>query len=262
METNELFTSLAKLESTLQEVESAKNQVKQTVDAYVILQKQIKEYTQSLDSIRSSIQGIISDIRAKGSELGSEAAGILASFEASTRKLLISLNESTSNVLEELKTNLSIANEDFTNKSKDVATEFKNSTDEQLAKLQQSVLALQKCTTLLEALQASIRDVLSQIDLIRQEIAELKQSLESSQNAQDIILSEIKIDLNSISNSLSILNDYQNKAFSEIITQFTTTSAKMDELASRLAKGRRTNLLMSIIIIGLLITLALLVLMK
>ena len=65
METNELLTSLARLENTLQEVESAKNQVKQTVDAYEVLQKQIKEYTQSLDSIKSSIQGIISDLHAR-----------------------------------------------------------------------------------------------------------------------------------------------------------------------------------------------------
>ena len=209
METNELLTSLARLESTLQEVESAKNQVKQTVEAYVILQEQIKEYTLSLDSIRFSIQGILSDIRARGSELGSEATSILASFEASARELLVSLNESTSNVLEELKTNLSKANEEFTNKSKDIATEFKNSTDEQLAKLQQSVLALQECTTSLEALQTSIKDTLSQIAQMRQEIADLKQALMDSQSSQDTIL-------NNLQDSINTQSQKNELAFAEI----------------------------------------------
>ena len=46
MEASELLTSLAKLETSLKEIESAKSQVKQTVDAYDILQKQISDYTQ------------------------------------------------------------------------------------------------------------------------------------------------------------------------------------------------------------------------
>lgn len=41
MEASELLTSLAKLETSLKEIESAKNQVKQTVDAYDILQNRL-----------------------------------------------------------------------------------------------------------------------------------------------------------------------------------------------------------------------------
>lgn len=189
METNELLTSLARLESALQEVESAKNQVKQTVDAYDVLQKQIKEYTQSLDSIKTSIQGIISDLRTRGSELESEATGILASFEASASQLLAKLSESTSDVLEELKIKLAKANEAFAKEGNNVAAGFKNSTDEQLTKLQQSVLALKECTTALEGLQTSVKNTLAEITQMKQGIAELKQSL--AMTRKSIIMSAI-----------------------------------------------------------------------
>ena len=252
METNELLTSLARLESTLQEVESAKNQVKQTVDAYDVLQKQIKEYTQSLDSIQSSIQGIISDLHTRRSELESDAAGILASFEASATQLLAKLSESTSGVLEELKTNLAKANEAFAKESKDVATGFKNSTNEQLARLQQSVLALKESTTALEGLQASVKDTLAEITQMKQGIA---QSLETFQEAQDAHLSEIKSGINSLTDSLGSFKSAQDNAFNNVDAQFKAHSEKMDSLAR--GQGKRQRLLFIVALINTVLVIAL-----
>lgn len=262
METNELLTSLARLETTLQEVESAKNQVRQTVAAYDILQKQIKEYTQSLDSIQSSIQGIISDLHTRRSELESDAAGILASFEDAATQLLAKLSESTSGLLEELKTNLAKANEAFAKESKDIAVGFKNSTDEQLAKLQQSVLALKECTTALEGLQTSVKDTLAEISKMKQGIAELKQSLETSQGAQDAILSEIKSGINSLSDELGSLKTAQDNAFNKVDAQFKANSEKIETLVSRLVKGQNLNRIIGIVNLLLIISIGLLLFLK
>lgn len=262
METNELLTSLARLESTLQEVESAKNQVRQTVAAYDILQKQIKDYTQSLDSIQSSIQGIISYLHTRRSELESDAASILASFEAAATQLLAKLSESTSGLLEELKTNLAKANEAFAKESKDIAVGFKNSTDEQLAKLQQSVLALKECTTALEGLQTSVKDTLAEITQMKQGIAELKQSLETSQGAQDAILSEIKSGINSLSDELGSLKTAQDNAFNKVDAQFKANSEKMDNLAARLDKRQRLLFIVALVNTVLVIALGVLFCLK
>lgn len=247
METNELLTSLARLENTLQEVESAKKQVKRTVDAYDILQNQIKEYTQSLDLIKTSIQGIISDLHFRRSELESDAKGILSSFESSATQLLAKLSESTAGVLEELRINLVKANEAFVQESKDAAAGFKNSTDEQLTKLQQSVLALKECTTALEGLKTSIKDTLAEITQMKQGIAELKQSLESSQSTQDALLSEIKSGINSLLNSLGFLETAQDNAFKIVDAQFKANSEKMDGYAKELSKSQKVNVVMSML---------------
>ena len=251
METNELLTSLARLENTLQEVESAKNQVKQTVDAYEVLQKQIKEYTQSLDSIKTSIQGILSDINGQRTSLGQEAMSITASLESKCNQ-----------VLETLKTNLASANETFAKEGKNITDSFKKSTDDELANLKITVQSLTECTTSLQALSVSIKDTLSQVNQLRQEIADLKQSLESSQGAQDVLLSEIKTGINSLSDSLVSLKSDQDNAFEGIDSQFKANSEIMNSLTKGLFKKQRTNIVMSIISLVFLFVLITLMLLK
>lgn len=262
METKELLASLAKLESTLQDVESAKNQVKQTVDAYDVLQKQIKEYTQSLESIKNSIHGILSDLQTRRSELESDASGILSSFEAASGQLLANLSESTSGILEELKTKLSKANEVFAKESNDISIGFKNNTEEQLTKLQQSVLALKECTTALEGLQTSVKDTLAEITQMKQGIAELKQSLESSQGVQDALLSEIKSSIGSLTDSFSSFKTSQDNAFKKVDSQFKANSDLLNSLTKELYKSHRFNIVISTISLVLLFVLITLMFLK
>lgn len=251
METNELLTSLARLETTLQEVESAKNQVKQIVDAYDILQKQIKEYTQSLDSIKTSIQGILSDINSQRTSLGQEAMDITAALESKCNQLL-----------ETLKTDLSAANETFAKEGKIITDSFKKSTDDELANLKTTVQSLKECTTSLQALSENIKDTLAQINQLRQEIAELKQSLETSQGAQDALLSEIKTGINSLSDELGSLKTAQDNAFNKVDAQFKANEEKMDSFAAGIAKGQRTNRILSILILVFVLVIGILLLIK
>lgn len=262
METNELLTSLSRLESTLQEVESAKNQVKQTVNAYDILQKKISEYTKSLDSIKTSIQGVVSDLRSQRASLGEEATSIASSLHAEAEHLFNKLSEDTTSVLNTLKAELTAINGQFASDSKAVADGFKNSTDEQLTKLQQSVRALKECTTTLEGLQTSIKDTLSEITLMKQGIAELKQSLESSQSAQDTLLSEIKSGINSLSDSLGSLKTAQDNAFNKVDSLIKTNSEKIDTFVARIVKGQNLNLFIGIVNLLLIISIGLLIFLK
>ena len=251
METNELLTSLARLESTLQEVESAKNQVKQTVDAYDILQKQIKEYTQSLDSIKTSIRGILSDINSQRTSLGQEAMGITASLESKCNQLL-----------KTLKTDLAAANETFAKEGKIISDSFKKSTDYELANLKTTVQSLKECTTALQALSESIKNTLSKINQLRQEIAELKQSLESSQGAQDALLSEINTCINSLSDELGSFKTAQDNAFKKVDAQFKANSEKMDNLARGLDKRQRLLFIVALVNTVLIIALGVLFCLK
>ena len=199
METKELLTSLAQLETSLKGIESAKEQVKQTVDAYTILQKQIKAYTDSLDSIKTSVEGIVSDLRAQRVSLGEEASGLATALEEKSATLFTRFSESSSEALSTLKSHLDAANELFSKDSKAVTESFKKNTDDELAKLQQSVQTLKECTATLCALDESIKNTLSEIEQVRKEIADLKQALTDSQSAQDSILKSIEESVDSLS---------------------------------------------------------------
>ena len=74
MEANEILTSLAKLETSLNEIESAKEQVQKTVGAYSAVQKQIIDYTKALEAISESITSIIADVRSQRTALNDDAA--------------------------------------------------------------------------------------------------------------------------------------------------------------------------------------------
>lgn len=209
MEASELLTSLAKLETSLKEIESAKSQVKQTVDAYDILQKQISDYTQSLDSIKGSIQAIISDLQSQRASLGEEASSLTASLEAKANQLFAQLSESSQNSLDTLKGNLATINEVFSREGKSITDSFKKNTDEELAELKTIIQSLKDCAQTLLTLDESIKNTLTEINQMRQEVAELKQALMDSQGSQDTVL-------NNIQDSINALSQKDEQAFSDL----------------------------------------------
>lgn len=198
MEASDLLTSLAKLETSLKEIESAKSQVKQTVDAYDILQKQINDYTQSLDSIKGSIQAIIAELQSQRASLGEEASGLTAALEAKANHLFAQLFESSQNSLDTLKDNLATINEVFSREGKSITDSFKKNTDEELAELKTIIQSLKDCAQTLLTLDESIKNTLTEINQMRQEVAALKQALMNSQGSQDSVLSNIQESINAL----------------------------------------------------------------
>ena len=231
MEASELLTSLAKLETSLKEIESAKSQVKQTVDAYDILQKQISDYTQSLDSIKGSIQAIISDLQSQRASLGEEASGLTASLEAKANQLFAQLSESSQNSLDTLKGNLATINEVFSREGKSITDSFKKNTDDELAELKTIIQSLKDCAQTLLTLDESIKNTLTEINQMRQEVAELKQALMDSQGSQDTVL-------NNIQDSINALSQKDEQAFSDLSKSL--ESSKEAQIA--LMNGIKENL--------------------
>ena len=231
MEASELLTSLAKLETSLKEIESAKSQVKQTVEAYDILQKQIKDYTQSLDSIKGSSQAIISDLQSQRASLGEEASGLTASLEAKANQLFAQLSESSQNSLDTLKGNLATINEVFSREGKSITDSFKKNTDDELAELKTIIQSLKDCAQTLLTLDESIKNTLTEINQMRQEVAELKQALMDSQGSQDTVL-------NNIQDSINALSQKDEQAFSD----FSKNLESSKEAQIALMNGIKENL--------------------
>jgi len=217
MDASELLTSLAKLETSLKEIESAKSQVKQTVGAYDILQKQISDYTQSLDSIKASIQAIISDLQSQRASLGEEAFSLTAALETKANQLFAQLSESSQSSLDTLKGNLATINEVFSREGKSITDSFKKNTDEELAELKTIIQSLKDCAQSLLTLDDSIKNTLTEINQTRQEVAELKQALMDSQGSQDTVL-------NHIQDSINALFRKDEEAFSDLSKSLESTS--------------------------------------
>ena len=227
MEASDLLTSLAKLETSLKEIESAKSQVKQTVDAYDILQKQINDYTQSLDSIKGSIQAIIADLQSQRASLGEEASGLTAALEAKANHLFAQLFESSQNSLDTLKDNLATIKEVFSREGKSITDSFKKNTDEELAELKTIIQSLKDCAQKLLTLDESIKNTLTEINQMRQVVAELKQALMDSQGSQDTVL-------NNIQESINALSQKDEQAFSDLSKSLEASKEAQIELMNGL----------------------------
>lgn len=270
MEASELLTSLAKLETSLKEIESAKSQVKQTVDAYDILQKQINDYTQSLDSIKGSIQAIIADLQSQRASLGEEASGLTAALEAKANHLFAQLFESSQNSLDTLKDNLATISEVFSREGKSITDSFKKNTDEELAELKTIIQSLKDCAQTLLTLDESIKNTLTEINQMRQEVAELKQALMDSQGSQDTVLNSIKEGVKSLSEhqeqavselskNYESIKESQASSFASMENLFKSNAEKLELLGnnssreSRLVKVLLISNIALVVIIGLLL---------
>ena len=97
MESNELLASLAKMEASLNEVESARKQVESAVNASSELQKEVREYISAVKALCVNLQSWESDLQVREGSLshefeeaitrvGSTCADVVRSFETVVEK--------------------------------------------------------------------------------------------------------------------------------------------------------------------------------
>ena len=195
MESNEILTSLAKLEASLKDVESAKSQVKQTVGAYASVQKQFTEYAGTLATIADSINRIMSDIRAQKASLNDEAISISDIIDTKAKEMLATQSETISTIFKTQQAALAAAKDSFSKECNSIADAFQKNTDAEIEKLKDNVESLKSCVSILNTLQENIKGTLAKIEAVKQDESTLKRVIMDSQGAQDGQLAQIITDI-------------------------------------------------------------------
>ena len=253
MESNELLTALANLETSLSGVESAKKQVENTVEAYSVLREQIAEYTKSLDAIQSSLQTITSILKERGDSLEDDAGEIIGILESKCNELLESYTKG-----------LASANEVFFKETKTIAESFKKSTDEELIRFKESVQSLNDCIASLLVLRNRIEDTLTKIE-------ELKRFLEASikdlyalsskiYERLSVVAETLEHALSGIQNAIESLELEQERGFASVRSDINELSGKLTIFGDNLKKENRVlklivfgNITLTIVMIVLLL---------
>lgn len=202
MEANEILTSLAKLEASLKEIESAKEQVQKTVGAYSAVQQQISDYTKALEAISASITGIIADVQSQRTALNDDAASVFASLREKSDKIISNLNSSVSNNLESLKSALEAIKDSFTKECSYANDSFKKNSDEEIKKFDERIEDLKSCAANLNSLHENIKNTLGKIIEVEESINDLKAEMLKTQGEQDTLLTQIKDGISSLSSEL------------------------------------------------------------
>lgn len=258
MESNEILTSLAKLEASLNEIESAKEQVKKTIGAYTSVQKQIGEYVKSLNQIAGGVSTIMSALKSQKDSLNEDASHVSEVLNAKTAEMISLQNNAVAKIMDSLKVSLNSTKDSFSSDCLKIVDSIKQNYDTEIKKLEDQVVNLETCIANLNALHKYIEGSLEAINEVMKEICSLRQTVEISQNFQNGQLETIRAGLESLSsrqsktiNSLSVdmknAQGVQNKVIADMSATVQSLSRKLEENNVKLAKGHTQIIIMVII---------------
>ena len=136
MDTNELLIAISGLEKNLKDIDSAREQVAKTIEAYKGVHGQVESYTKSLDKVSQNISSMIDAVKSNrqmlGSELDKELKGKFKEMEGklSDMKTIAQVSSEKFTIQYELATSkiqntLNKTNERFNSATTDIQTDFK-----------------------------------------------------------------------------------------------------------------------------------------
>ena len=170
MESNELLASLAKMEASLNEVDSARKQVQSAVDASLELQKVVREYVSAVKALCVSLQSWEDELRAREGSLSHE-------YEDAIGRVNTTCNEIISS---------------FGNEVEKTSTDFKNRTKPVVEKFTEQIGELDKHVKNLNALKDEIKKATSEIQAVKESLSQISKDLKESQESQDAVLNDLK----------------------------------------------------------------------
>lgn len=221
MENNELFKTIERLKESLEEVESARQQVSETVAAYSGTQKEIGKYVAKLDGIKSALNGLITLLQNHKVVIDQQSSQAVANLSSSCDTIIANANT----------------------KLNATADAFATASGESVAKMQVQQKLFDETIDKASSLK-------NEISALTSSVKSLQSELSSSQKAQDEAISSIDTTAKSISTQLSksdaTINGIvttlsgQNNSLSQISQALTAVSSTLAQLSISLQNVQTT----------------------
>ena len=166
----DINTSLERLEQSLKDIQSAKQQVEKTVETSDKLQGVVSKYVSSLDTLLKGVQDWVKEI---------------SSFQSSN----ITDLEKT---IEKVRKSCDKVIENFTTSTNKLSDDLKEKTREELVKFESANTKLNSQVDKLSKLDENLKYATNSIDTVKEKLGEVLKELKESQNTQDNLLEAIK----------------------------------------------------------------------
>lgn len=223
----DINAALERLEKNLSEVDSAKNQVEETIATSERLQQIIGSYSDSLDSLYKEISKFVSEVHNYQSVKTSE-------FESAISKVRISCD----GVIAKFNNDVKTSTDTFTAKLSDTVTKIGSENN----KLAEQVSRLSTLHGALNTATDEVKKIESKLDVIAKD-------LKDSQAEQDRTLGNIKSSLaalptgvkSQLDNAIAIINGHAtdlNKKADEIKSEAATSIHKLDSVIAVLSETK------------------------
>lgn len=223
----DINAALERLEKNLSEVDSAKNQVEETIATSERLLQIIGSYSDSLDSLYKEVSKFVSEVHNYQSVKTSE-------FESAISKVRISCD----GVIAKFNNDVKTSTDTFTAKFSDTVTKIGSENN----KLAEQVSRLSTLHGALNTATDEVKKIESKLDVIAKD-------LKDSQAEQDRTLENIKSSLTALptgvksqlDNAISIINGHAtdlNKKADEIKSEAATSIHKLDSVIAVLSETK------------------------
>ena len=215
--------ALVQLESDLQSLQSAKEQVEKTVGASIELQKTVGEYVVSVKNLCVTLKTWENDLKARESSLGQDVESSIADIERTCSTLISSFN-----------TNVDQATVTFQTGTKTVLDNFVDENN----KLTEHVKSL-------NGLREQIKKAAEDIQLLKNSLSQISKDLKESQDEQDEALNDIQQKVTNLPSqvheeSLSVIQVITNSE-KTLVDSVNIAISRADEIIASI-KGITSNL--------------------
>lgn len=215
--------ALVQLESDLQSLQSAKEQVEKTVGASVELQKTVGEYVVSVKNLCVTLKAWENNLKTRESSLGQDVESSIAAIERTCSTLITAFN-----------TNVDQATTTFQTGTKTVLDNFIDENN----KLTEQVESLND-------LREQIKKATEDIQLLKDSLSRISKDLKKSQDEQDEALNGIQQKVANLPSQVHEESLYVNQAISNsektLVDSVNIAISKADEIIASI-KGITSNL--------------------
>ena len=178
--THDINSALERLEKNLSELDSARSQVLQSVNASNDLLKMVTQYVTAVKKLAASLEEWESSLSGRESELHGEF-----------RSAITSIKQTCTDIISAFKLDVNKATLDF-----------KKDTDKTLEKFTEQNDKLAERVTELVALREQIKKATEEIESVKSALNEILKELKDSQDEQDAILEDLKTKISGLNEKI------------------------------------------------------------
>lgn len=168
--THDINSALERLEKNLSELDSARSQVLQSVNASNDLLKMVTQYVTAVKNLAANLEEWESSLSGRESELHGEFGSAITSIKHTCTEIISAFNVDVSKA----------------------SSEFKKETDKTIEKFTEQNDKLAERVTELVALREQIKKATEEIESVKSALNEILKELKDSQDEQDATLEDLK----------------------------------------------------------------------
>lgn len=221
---NNLYQTIEELKNTLENIDSARKQVSDTVAAYSATQSGIQDYVDKLCGIESALKQLVALLQNNKVIIEQQASSAIANLQTTCTEITAKISE----------------------EQEATALSFSERLNSKIQEIDRQVSTFDNSVKRAESLAKNIKEISDNVANVVQTVKVIRQELSFSQNEQDVVLGRIDGNVSSLMSSCSesakVLNDEINSKAKILRNDLGQLKDSNENIIQKLANNQHTIL--------------------